>query len=73
MTSELLRVTALCLQAWEGLATRVSALSHPAPCPTALVAVLAQGLLCVGEAGAISEGQASCHLTGGCPITAFEV
>lgn len=65
VTSELLRVAALCLQAWEGLATRASALSHPAPCPTTLVAVLARGFLCVGEAGAMSEGQASCHLTGG--------
>ena len=62
---------------WEGLATRVSALSPPTP--TALVTVpLAQGLLCVGESGAISEGWASCHLTGvvsdgGSLITAFEV
>lgn len=50
---------------WEGLATRVSAVSPPLP--TALVALLAQGLLCVGEAGAMSDGWASCHLT------AFEV
>lgn len=53
---------------WEGLATRVSALSPPNP--TALVTIpLAQGLLCVGEAGAMSEGWSSCHLTGGCLIT----
>lgn len=62
---------------WEGLAKRASALSPSTP--TALVTIsLAQGLLCVGEAGAISEGWASCHLTGvvsdgGSLITVFEV